>query len=787
MRALNRKLWRDLWKMKGQAFAIVLVIVSGVSTFVMLKSTMDSLSLTQNRFYQDYGFAEAFASLKRAPESIKDRIASLPGVEQVETRVVADVKLNIEGFNEPVTAKLVSVPDHGEPLLNRVYIKKGRRVDPWKDNEVLVSEAFADAHHFSPGDRFGAVINGRWKMLDIVGTALSPEFILQVRPGGISPDFKRYAILWMGRSALGTAYNMEGAFNDVVLKLSPDANTNDILVQLDQLLNWYGGLGSYSRKDQMSHRFLTEEFRQLQTSSKIFPILFIGVATFLLHVVISRTVSTQREQIAGLKAFGYGNFDIGIHYVKMLILIVLVGVLGGIAGGVWFGKGLGRIYMEFYRFPYFMYELKPAVVMTAVLISMASALVGTLHSVWKAAKLPPAEAMRPEPPAKYRKSAIEHIGLWSMLSQPTRIIIRNIERRPIRSLLSIIGIALSCAAMIAATFFQGAMDFMVNVQFKLSQKEDMAVTFVEPTSRKAIYELKGLRGVEHVEVFRSVPARLRFQQRSYRTSIQGIEPSNRLHFLLDTNLKPIDIPLEGIVLTDYLGNILGVKPGDMLTIEVLEGSKPLRQVPVVGLVKQYIGLMGYMDLLALNRLMKEDQAVSGAYLTVDSFYQPEIYRTLIKMPRIVGTFVREDEIRNFYETQAEALLFFTFVATLLAGTIAFGVVYNSARIALSERSRELASLRVLGYTRTEISYIFLGELGLLTLAAIPLGFLIGRGMSAYLAKAIESDLFRIPVLVEPATYSLAATVVVVSACLSGLIVRHRLDHLDLVAVLKTKE
>jgi putative ABC transport system permease protein len=686
-----------------------------------------------------------------------------------------------------VTAKLVSVPENGKPLLNRIYIKKGRMVDPWKDNEVVVSEAFADAHRFSLGDRFGAVINGKWKMLDIVGTALSPEFILQIRPGGITVDFKRYAILWMGRPALGTAYDMKGAFNDVVLKLSPDASSSDILVQIDSLLNWYGGLGSYSRKDQLSHRFLTEEFKQLETTSKLFPILFMGVAAFLLHVVISRTVSTQRDQIAGLKAFGYSNLDIGIHYVMMVFLIVLIGVAGGILVGVWFGRGLGRIYMEFYRFPYLIYELKPSMVMTAVLISIASALIGTLHSVWKAAKLPPAEAMRPEPPAKYRKSIFEHIRLWHMLSQPTRIIIRNIERRPIRSLLTIFGIALSCAGVIAATFFQGAMDFMVNIQFKQSQKEDMTVTFIEPTSRKALHELKGLNGVEYVEVFRSVPARLRFQQRSYQTSIRGIEPDNHLHFLLDTYLKPIDVPPDGIVITDYLGNILGVKPGDILTVEVLEGSKPIRQVPVVGLVKQYIGIMGYMDLFALNRMMREDHTISGAYLTVDSHHQPEIYRTLVEMPRVAGTFVREDEIRNFYETQAEALLFFTFVATLLAATIAFGVVYNSARIALSERSRELASLRVLGYTRTEISFIFLGELGLLTLTAIPIGFFIGRGMSAYLAKAIESDLFRVPVLVEPATYSLAATVVVASACLSGLIVRHRLDHLDLVGVLKTKE
>ena len=328
---------------------------------------------------------------------------------------------------------------------------------------------------------------------------------------------------------------------------------------------------------------------------------------------------------------------------------------------------------------------------------------------------------------------------------------------------SVIGIAFACAIMITGGFFKDAVDYMVDIQFKLSQKEDMTVTFIEPTSRKAVYELKGMRGVEYAEVFRSVPVRLRFQHRNYRTSVMGIEPGSHLHLLLDMKLKPIELPQSGIVLTDYLGGILGVSPGDMLTIEILEGNRPVRQVPVVALVKQYIGLMGYMDLAALNRLMREGSAVSGAYLAADTLYQKEIYRELVGMPRVAGTVVRKDEIRNFYETQAKSMLFFTFVATVLAGIIAFGVVYNSARISLAERSHELASLRVLGYTRGEISYILLGELGLLTLAAIPLGFIIGRGLCAYIAQALESDLFRIPVATEPSTYALAAAVVLVSA------------------------
>ena len=787
MKTLDKKLLRDLWKMKGQAFAIALVIVSGVATFVMLISTMNSLHLTRTRFYLDYDFADVFASLKRAPEGLKHRIHEIPGVDKVETRVAADVKLDIKGFDEPVTAKLVSIPDDGKPLLNRLYLRKGRTIETGKDNEVVVSEAFAEAHHFSPGDTFGAVINGRWKTLVIVGIALSPEYVLQIRAGALSPDYKRYGILWMARTPLGTAYDMKGAFNDVALTLSADAQPDEVLVRLDNLLNRYGGLGSYSRKDQMSHRYLTEEFRQLQRSAEIFPIIFISVAAFLLNVVVSRLISTQREQIATLKAFGYSNLNVGLHYAKLIILIVVIGVLGGIGTGVWLGKGLGRIYMEFYRFPYLMYELRPSVVTAAVMISVVFALLGTIYSVWKAAILPPAEAMRPEPPANYRETVIERMGLQRMFSQPSRMVIRNIERRPVKSLLTITGIAFACAIMISGTFWNDAVDFLVDVQFRIAQKQDLTAVFVAPTSRKAVYEIKGMMGIEYAEVFRTVPVRLRFGHRSYRTAIQGIEPESHLYLLLDSHLKPIAIPRSGITLTDYLGKILGVRAGDMITVEVLEGSRPVRQVRVSALVNQFIGLSANMDLTALNRLLREGDAVSGAYLTVDSRYLPEIYRTLVNTPRVAGTVVRKDELRNFYETQAEAFLFFTFIATLLAATIAFGVVYNSTRIALSERSRELASLRVLGFTRGEISYILLGELALLTLAAIPLGFLIGYGLCIYMVKALESDLFRVPLIIERGTYSLAAAVVLVSAVLSGLIVRRKLDHLDLVEVLKTKE
>jgi len=230
-----------------------------------------------------------------------------------------------------------------------------------------------------------------------------------------------------------------------------------------------------------------------------------------------------------------------------------------------------------------------------------------------------------------------------------------------------------------------------------------------------------------------------------------------------------------------------VRAGDMLTVELLEGARSTRQVPVVALTKQYLGVMGYMDVRALNRLLGEGDAVSGAHLVTDALHRKRLFQRFVEMPRVSGTVVRTDEVRNFHEIQAKGMLFFTFIATLMACFISFGVVYNNARITFSERSRELSSLRVLGYTRGEISYILLGELGLITLAAIPLGFLLGYWLCGYIAQALASDLFRVPLIIEPKTFSLAAAVVLASASVSGLIVRHKLDHLDLVEVLKTRE
>lgn len=787
MRTIDIKMFRELWQMRAQALAIILVIMSGVGLFIMSLSTLDSLFLTRKNYYETNRFAEIFANLKRAPDKLHSRIEAINGVKHIDLRVVAGVNVNVSGFDEPITGQLISIPDHGEATLNKLYLRKGRLFDSTKDDEIIISESFANAHRLVPGDTISAIINGKWKKLRIVGIALSPEYIYQIAPGALMPDFKRYAIMWMAKTPLSSAYDMQGAFNDVVLTLDSQANPDDVISQLDHLLAPYGGLGAYGRKDQLSNHFLDEELKQLKTTATMFPIIFFGVAAFLLNIVMTRLIRLQREEIANLKAFGYSNLTVGIHYMKLVSIIVALGVLAGVGLGAWLGTGLSEIYTEFYRFPFLYYVLKPVVVLYATLISFALALFGTLRAIRHAALLPPAQAMQPEPPPLYRQTLIERYGLQRFLSQPTRMIMRQLERKPVKSMLSVIGIAMACGVMVVGNFQKGAIDYMVDVQFRLSQLEDLAVTFTEPSAYKAIYSLDNIPGVNYAEGIRSVAVRFVNGQRDYRTSITGIDPDSKLLQILDDRLNVVTIPDEGVVLNDHLAKVLQVNIGDDIQVEVLEGNRPIRTIRVVGLAKQFLGMAAYMQRRTLNRFMREGDAINGVNLSVNRDDQHAVYRELQEMPRVVGTAIRKVTIQNFYDLLAESVIFFTFIATLLGGVIAFGVVYNNARIALAERSRELASLRVLGFTKGEVGYILIGELMLLTLLAVPIGLVIGYGLCHYLVSNLQTDLYRVPLIISAANYAYAALVVIVSSVISSILIWHNIKKLDLIAVLKTKE
>jgi putative ABC transport system permease protein len=788
MRALHRKLLRDLWYIKGQVIAISLVIAAAVAVYVMYLGAFESLRLTQTAYYSRYRFADVFAGLKRGPLSLEEQIREIPGVAQVALRVSAAVTLDVAGMSEPAMGRLVSIPPERQPMLNDIFIRRGRYIDPERSNEVLINEGFALAHGLEPGDTLSAVINGRRRRLEIAGIALSPEYLYTIRPGDIVPDDKRYGILWMNRDELAAAFNMSGGFNDIALGLMPGASEKDVISSLDRLLDRYGGLGAIPRSLQLSHWYLNNELNQLQSFGVIIPLIFLSVAGFLLNVVLSRIVSVQREQIAALKALGYTNLEVGIHYYQWGILVALLGTAIGLSAGAWLASSLVRIYNDFFRFPLLEFQVAPRILATAMLISLVTALLGTRGAVRRAVKLPPAEAMRPQAPAHFRVSLIERIGLGAWLSPTTRMIVRNISRRPLRSALSTIGIAFGAAMVIVGMFFLDAMTYAMDIQFHVAQRQDLTVSFVEPASSRAFYEMGSVDGVMTVEPLRSVPVRLQFGPRSRQTAITGLIEGAGLNRVIDSRLRPLAIPPDGIVLSTKMAEILGAKAGDTLQIDVLEGARPHREAVVAAVAEEFMGASAYMDLDSLHRLMREDRVLSGAYLQVDESMLDQIYSRLKGIPVVAGVALKKAVIQSFKKTIQQNMSVMIFFNQIFSNIIAFGVIYNAVRISLSERGWELASLRVMGFTRGEISRILLGEFAVLVGIAIPLGLAIGYGLAAFTVATVgDTELYRIPLVVAESTFAAAAATVLAAAFVSGLVVRRRLNRLNLVAVLKTRE
>lgn len=783
---IDRKLLRDLWRMRGQAIAIALVAMCGIATLVTMRASYEALVSSQAAYYEQYRFAEVFARFKSAPLTLLERVQEIPGVNEADARVVFDASLDVPGLDEPASGRLVSLPLLPGTGLNRVHIRTGRQPEAGNRLEVLVSEAFSAANGLHPGDRLGAIINGRRERLHITGIAISPEYVNEMS-GNTFPDNRRFGVLWMPREALAAALNMRDSFNDLSVILAPHASESLVIERLDRLLAPYGALGAYGRKDQLSHSFLNNELVSNKVSGTIIPAIFLGVAAFLIHNVLLRITALQRAQIALLKSFGYSSFAVAAHYLKFALLTVMIGGVLGIGLGAWLGNGLADLYADFYHFPYLHFSLSGFAIAVSLLVAALAAVFGAVLAVARVLRLAPAEAMRPEAPAHFRPGPLERLGLQRFMPLSVRMIMRNLERNPVKALLSVLGLALAISLMITGQYTFDALNEIIRVQFRTAQRDDVTVSFNEVRDISVVNDLASLPGVLRVEPFQSIAVKMQSGHRVKKTAIIGLGPSRQLRTVLDERERPVELPHEGIVLTRMLADLLAVRPGDLLTVELLEGERQTVAIPVALIVDEPIGTLSYMDSAALSRTVSRPETAAGAYLAIDPKYQATLYRTLKSVPAIRSVTLREAMLQSFLSTIAKNMHMNTIVLVVFACVIAIGVVYNSARIALSEHAVELASLRILGFTKAEVGRMLLGEQSLLTLAAIPLGCLLGYGLAALLSDLLSQELFRIPLVVSARTFMLSIAVVLLSATVSGFLVWRKVQRLDLIEVLKTRE
>ncbi|PTQ74387.1 ABC transporter permease [Celeribacter persicus] len=788
MHALDKKLLRDFRRLWGQSLAIALVLACGVMILLTAFGMYRALDDTLEAFYERNEFADVWASAEKAPRPLLSEIAAIEGVQRAEARVQEYLMLDIPGRVKSATGLALSLPENGElPVLNVPILRSGRLPDPQATDEVLVTEPFAEANGFTLGNTFDALMSGQKRTLIITGTALSPEFVYAIGPGSLMPDDASFGVMWMPQHMLASAFDMSGAFNTLTLSLSRDANEDRVIDALDDLLSPYGGTGAYGREDQASNAFVATEIKQLKSMATILPPVFFGISAFLVNMVIGRIIALERAEIGLLKALGYTDLHIAAHYVLMAGLIAVLGiVIGWITGGM-SARWMAAEYTEYFKFPYLIFNVSYDAYAISGFLALLTAAFGALRSAMGAARLPPAVAMSPPAPPRYKRTLFDRMLASARLSQPSMMIWRSVFRWPVRAAVSALGLSLAVAIMIAVGFFSYSINEISDVAFNQSNREDTVLLFSKDRSLSALEDVRKLPGVMEAEGEFYSAVKLRNGHLEKQLSIITREQGATLARSIDEDGHVVEAEGGGLLITTRVAEVLELAPGDMVEVEFMSGRRETYSLPVAGVTEQFFGLGAYMTREEMARITRSIPQISVANVTLDPSEDEAFNEKIKDTPMISGAVRVTDMKASFQATVDENISIMNGLFIIVAVLITVGLTYNSARIQLSERARELASLRILGFSNWEVSYVLVGEIMLIAALAQPLGWLIGYGLGHLMAASFTSDLYSIPMVLPPAAYATASLVVLATALTSVMVVRRRVDRLDLVSVMKTRE
>jgi putative ABC transport system permease protein len=708
-------------------------------------------------------------------------------VAAVAARIVGYGAISVDGFDEPVTGRLVSLPEKDDPQVNALALRQGRSPAPDRPGEVVVNEGFAMAHGLRAGSRFALTIGGHKRVLTIAGVALSPEYIFALGPGQIVPDDRRFAIVWMERPELATALGLADQFNDLAIRLGPDASAAAVTEALARLLAPYAGADVHDRGRQYSHAFVSSQLEELGAIGVLVPAIFLGVALFLLHASMVRIVELQRPEIGIVKALGFDGRTIGWHYVKFALVLAGAATVLGLPVGIALGYGVTTIYAEFFRFPFLHYGPDLLAVAGVVVVLACAAVLGAVHPAARVAALRPAVAMLPAAPVIYRRPqgtfrSAASSRTESALGVPASLVLRQLGRRPLRSLLTMLAVAFAMGLQIATLFSFDALDEMVDVFYARAQRQDATIVFAAPLPAMVLADLARWPGVRAVEGRLDVPARLAVAGASRQVVLTGLPADGTLQRLLDPSLAPVSVPGDGIALSLRLATILQARVGDRVTVSPAAGRS--FELPVTALVEQYIGMGAYMELAAFGRLSGTGSVVSGADVKIAVGDPSGFRRALGDSPIVAGYVPRAATVTAFRETMARTLTIIVSAFVAFAGIAAFAIVDATVRVTLSERIRELAIMRALGFGAGTVVFMLAGELGVAVLLALPLGAVIGPGLGQLIVWNLDNDLFHVPLVVGWRSYAIAGGTVLAAAIFSSTLAARRLRDIDVPAALR---
>jgi putative ABC transport system permease protein len=785
--ALDRKILRELRQMRSQVITIALLIICGLSLMIATSISYDSLRAARDSFYRDYRFADLFADFQAAPRSIMDRMRGISGIRLLEERIVADGLVEVRGQDEPAVGLLLSIPSEVQPRLNRIFVREGRLPREAQFPEVFLHEAFAAAQHLKPGDVISVLVKGQRIRLHIVGLGLSPEYVYALGSGVPLPDDRHFAVLWMAEPVLGRLVGFQDSFNSIAVTLDKSRASAAIKEDLRILLGPYGNKAIRERMNVPSHMFLDDELTEQKTLSRFSPLVFLSIAIFLIHVIMSRMIHMHRPQIAVLKAVGYRDREIAWHYTKLIVVMMLFGTIPACGLGIMLGHSIVDLYQNFFRFPALTAVVDPGILLLSFATGIASGVLGGMTAIHSILRLQPAEALKPPVPPAYHAIFLDRLGLWEKLALSSRITLRNLMLRPWRLGLTMLGMAAALGIMISSGSMKDMVNFLLKAQFQYIQRESISITLQRPVSVNGLQELADLKGVQRVEGYRALAVRIHYGRWEKETALLGWPARSELRQRLNKDLDQEPLPVHGIFVSRYFQTQWGLKAGDRIDVDILEGAYPRRSLTVAGFSDDLMGITVHMRIEEVWELLDEDPGYNMISLKVDPHWLSSLYVKLNQYPLVATVTLRDAVYDGFYESMGSMLQVSTGLLTLFAFIIAIGLIYNTVIMNFSERSREMATLRVLGFDNIFLFLLLMDVIMIQVFVSLIPGSFIGYKMTEWLLGSMRTETLSPPVLARGSTYAIGIATMLLALIVSAWSLSRLLRRLSLTEALKAKE
>ncbi len=792
MNVLVKKLWRTIWRTKGQFLAVAAVVTVGIAVYIAMNTAYYNLDRSKELFYRENNFADYYFHVVKAPQAVVKQVEAVPGVAAATGRLQKDVPVLKEGGGR-ATARLVSYPLPMAGCVNRLHLLAGQMFTGHPRSgavEVLVDPQYAKANGLRFNDEITVVAEGRRVSLTVVGTATSPEFVYPMKDAAsLVPEPETFGIVMLPLNQAQQILHMPGQINQVVIKLAPGADEEKVAEQVESLLEPYGNLASYPRKRQLSHAVLQAELDGLLTTSRTLPVLFLGIAAAIQFIMLGRMVKAQRLQIGIMKALGYGNRQIIMHYAGYALAVSAAGALLGSLLGLVLASTISQTYARYFNLPEAIGGVNARALWYGLVLSVSVGLLAGLTAARGVMAVNPAESMRPEPPRGAGQTVLEHWGaLWRRLGPAWKMTLRAVARNRLRFGVTLVGTVFAVGMLVVSMFANDAIDYILQRHFYREQSYDYLVRFTAPVKESELLNIARLEGVYKAEPLLEIPVKMHFRNRERDDVLVGLSPGAALKTVTGVDGRPLALPGEGMLVSSRTAQKLGLRVEDRVTVETLLGIGPARraEVKVLGVSRQLVGDASYVSLDLANRVLRERGLVSGVMLRVDPGRAAGVEQALNDMTAVSSVLSRRQELENFQQN-LDSMIYFTAVMVAFAVVLGFAIVYNSSVIGFAERRRELALLRVLGFTGREVSGLVWRESLLQAVLGVALGLPAGYLMVLGYARAISSELYSLPAVVYPATYLLAALGGLLFVAGASLLATRGVSRLDMVDVLKNRD